>query len=39
MIPVIKAITNWNKSKDKNIVKDLNLEYKKVNEYFFKQKR
>ena len=38
MIPAIKAITNWSKSQDKNIVKELNLEYKKINEYFFGHK-
>jgi hypothetical protein len=35
MIPIIYAINDWQKSKKKNMVKNLNTEYNKANNYFF----
>jgi len=35
MMPIVYALEDWQKSKKKNIIKNINAEYGKANFYFF----
>jgi hypothetical protein len=35
MIPLLRALNRWSKSKKKDIVKDVDFEYGEANKYFF----
>jgi len=38
MIPLIRALNKWSKSKNKNIVKNIDESYGNANRYFFSKK-
>ncbi len=38
MMPLVFAINDWTKSRNKNIVKNINYRYSEANKYFFGHK-